>query len=171
MKRIGIVLAFIALIFSSCVSPLREVGTLEIQMKVQGASGDQFLKEGEFELVTAASEYGDILPNKKRVAGQENVYLIEETISVADLRGEHTDYLLLLSNRNANPRPHPQVIPIDLALKKARGVWTDWIAPKYIEESDQSSWNLLYKNKSHLTELKETPLAVIRYRISDMSLW
>jgi hypothetical protein len=163
MKRMAISVTLLALVLTACVSPFREVGDLEIQIRAQGAEGDRFVKEGEFELITSVSAGGDVLSHKERITGQENTFLIQETVSA----GDHTDYLLLYSTRQrGSARPHPQVIPIDLALKKPRGVWSDWIAPKYSEQSEDSAWNLLYRTKkTQLVALRETPLATIRYRL------
>lgn len=157
----------LAVVLTSCISPYREVGTLEIQIKTQGADGDGFATEGELELITSGSALGDVLSDKKRIAGQTSTFLMQETVSACDQRGDHTDYLLLYSIRQRGlARPHPQVIPIDLALKKPRGVWSDWIVPKYSEQTEDSGWNLLYRTKeTRLIPLRDTPLAIIRYRI------
>lgn len=166
MNRMVISVALLGVMLTACVSPFREVGDLEIQLKTLGSEGERFASEGEFEIVTSVSTGRDILAHKKRITGQENTFLIEETVSVGDLRGDHTDYLLLYRTRQrGSARPHPQVIAIDISLKKPRGVWSDWIVPKYSEQSEDSSLNLLYKTKNtQLAPLKEVPLSTIRYR-------
>jgi len=158
---------FLGVMLTSCVSPYQEVGALEIQIKAQGAEGDRFVNVGEFGFTTSVSTGRNILSNLKRITGQKNTFLIEETVSAGDLRGDHTDYLLLYSTlQRGSGRPHPQVIPIDVGSKKPRGVWSAWIAPEYSEQSGDSEWNLLYRTKAtRLVPLEETPLAKIRYRL------
>ena len=167
MKNMPIVVTLLAVMLTACVSPFRDVGTLEIQIKPEGAEGDRFVKEGEFELVTSVSCGTDILRDRQRIPGQESTFLIQETVSSGDLRGDHTDYLLLYPSRQrGSARPHPQVIPIDMASKKPGVAWSDWIVPKYSEQSEDSSWNLLYRTKERqLVALKEAPLAAVRYRL------
>jgi len=169
MKRTAIFVALLALGLNACVSPFREVGALEIQIKTQGAEGERFAKEGEFEFITSVSAGKNILSNMKRITGEENTFLIEEPVSAGDLRGDHTDYLLLYSTlQRGSARPHPQVIQIDMELKKPRGVWSDWIAPKYSEQSEDSALNLLYRTKqTQLVVLREAPLATVRYRLVE----
>ena len=156
------------LLLAGCDSPFRPAGGLEIQIKPEGIQGERFAKEGEFELITSVSTYGDILSDAKQIPGQTNVFLIREEVSAGDLRGAHahTDYLLLYPNRQrGSARPHPQVIPIDLALKP-RGAWCDWIAPKYSQESGDSQDLLVGTKKGQLVPLTEAPLARIRYRLT-----
>ena len=156
------------LLLAGCVSPFKPAGGLEIQIRPEGVQGERFAKEGEFELITSVSAYGDILSHAKRIPDQTNVFMIQEDVSAGDLRGAHahTDYFLLYPDRQRGAaRAHPQVILIDLALKRLRGTWSDWTPPKYSQESGDSQDLLFGTKRTLLTPLNEAPLATIRYRL------
>ena len=143
---------------------------LEIQIKPEGIQGERFAKEGEFELITSVSAYGDILSDAKQIPGQTNVFLIREEVSAGDLRGAHahTDYFLFLypNRQRGSARPHPRSDSNCTLALKPRGAWCDWIAPKYSQESGDSLDLLVGTKKGQLVPLTEAPLARIRYRLT-----
>ena len=162
----------IFLALSSCVSPYREVGQLNIQVRLpQTSISTEPTKEEWYELIFAGGRScASTFAWLKAAAEPHSTYLIEESLWSGDFRGIHTAYLLLYAKGYGGPditlRGNPQVIPIDLNRNLQHGEWSEWMAPRLSEVSGNASWNLIYQTKYiRLEPLETRPLGEIRYQI------
>ena len=161
-----------ACIFSSCASPYREAGRLEIQVRLQQAGVSSEPKQGAwYELVfVGGRSYASTFDGLMNEVGPRNTYFIEEILWSGDYYGKHTAYLLLYAKGYGGPditlRGNPQVVSLELKRDTPDGEWSEWMAPSLSEVSGNSGWNLIYQTKHiRLVPLEEKPLGEIRYRI------
>ena len=160
-----------ALLFSSCASPYREAGRLEIQVKLEQA--DVFsepMQEAWFELVfvggrSYASTFASLMP----VKNPDNIRSIENMLWSGDLYGNHTAYLLIYANGYGDPdtKGNPQVVPLELKRDTSTGDWSEWMVPCMIENSgNDAGWNIIYQTRQlHYIPLDVPPLGKVRFRI------